>query len=324
MSPANGHANGPASGAVAENRSSALLNSDIASHFASDEIRDLVAKLEVPFDPSVIEWRVTNTSKGGPPRGQVMPYTDQRAYTDRLNQLFTPAGWSRKYEVHTSPAFLRGKEQKPSAKVIVTCEVTIFGLGSHSATGEEWADDENAGTSAEAQSFKRACCCFGLGRYLYEFEGVWVDVDERKRPRTVPELPKWATPEGWINGLRPNPPTHSKAPPGHPAQSNSGPLVAEIEAMATTLGRGLYRGLLRDLAKVWNPRDIRDHELQKKVLEHMRSAERGVRRLEAALEQTGPEALTSVLKSLGVRSLDRVENLETLKRIVVALETPCR
>ncbi len=100
--------------------------------------------------------------------------------------------------------------------------------------------------------------------------------------------------------------------------------MAEIEAMATTLGRGLYRGLLRDLAKVWNPRDIRDHELQKKVLEHMRSAERGVRRLEAALEQTGPEALTSVLKSLGVRSLDRVENLETLKRIVVALETPCR
>lgn len=74
------------------------------------------------------------------------------------------------------------------AKVLVTCEVTVFGLGSHSATGEEWADDENALTSAEAQSFKRACACLGLGRYLYYFSGTWVDLDDHKRPKSVPEL----------------------------------------------------------------------------------------------------------------------------------------
>ena len=65
--------------------------------------------------------------------------------------------------------------------MLVTCEVTIFGLGSHSATGEEWADNDNAGTAAEAQAFKRACACFGLGRYLYCFTGTWVDLDDRKR-----------------------------------------------------------------------------------------------------------------------------------------------
>jgi hypothetical protein len=85
----------------------------------------------------------------------------------------------------------------------VTCELTIFGLGSHSATGEEWADDDNAGTSAEAQAFKRACSCFGLGRYLYHFSGVWVDLDERKRPKSIPRLFGWATPQGWRQGLRP-------------------------------------------------------------------------------------------------------------------------
>jgi hypothetical protein len=53
-----------------------------------------------------------------------------------------------------------------SRLVLVTCELTIFGLGSHSATGEEWADNSNAGTAAEAQAFKRSCACFGLGRYL--------------------------------------------------------------------------------------------------------------------------------------------------------------
>ena len=100
-----------------------------------------------------------------------MPYGDQRAYTDRLNTLVTPAGWTRKYTIHTSATFERSKDQKLVAKVLVTCELTIFGLGSHSATGEEWADNDNAATAAEAQSFKRACSCFGLGRYLYYFSG---------------------------------------------------------------------------------------------------------------------------------------------------------
>lgn len=38
----------------------------------------------------------------------------------------------------------------------------------------------------KAQAFKRAAACFGLGRYLYYFKGTWVDLDERKRTKTVP------------------------------------------------------------------------------------------------------------------------------------------
>src|SRR5205085_861158 len=170
--------------------------------FSSEQVKELITALEVPFDPRVIEWRVTNTAKDKR-RGQVIPYADQRAYTDRLNALVTPAGWTRKYAVHTSANFQRGKDERIVAKVLVTCELTIFGIASHSATGEEWADDDNAGTSAEAQSFKRACSCVGLGRSLYHFTGEWVDLDERKRPKRVPGLPKWATPEGWLQGLRP-------------------------------------------------------------------------------------------------------------------------
>jgi hypothetical protein len=40
----------------------------------------------------------------------------------------------------------------------------------------------------ENQAFKRACSCFGLGRYLYHFTGVWVELDQRKRPKIVPKL----------------------------------------------------------------------------------------------------------------------------------------
>ena len=52
-----------------------------------------------PFDPGEIKWRVTATSnqqgKNGPvKRGQLVAYADQRAYTDRLNEIFGEWGWT--------------------------------------------------------------------------------------------------------------------------------------------------------------------------------------------------------------------------------------
>jgi len=303
----------------------AMLAGPAMAQLPAERVKEMVAALEVPFNPSLIEWRVMNTTKGQQsPRGQVVPYADQRTYTDRLNNLFTPAGWTRRYTIHTSANFERSKDQKIVAKVLVTCELTIFGFGSHSATGEEWADNDNAGTSAEAQAFKRACSCYGLGRYLYYFAGAWVDLDERKRPKFVPQMPLWATPEGWARGLRPNGSTQSNSVTtggkARHGQLQPGSVITEIEGMAGQLGRGLYRGLLRDLAKVWNPREIENVSLQQSVLEHMRSAERGLKRLEAALDKTGPEGLIPILKAIGLTSMERVDNLETLKRIVVDLE----
>ncbi|MGB7074454.1 MAG: Rad52/Rad22 family DNA repair protein [Candidatus Sulfotelmatobacter sp.] len=308
MSPANGHANDSANIPTTTVQQVAPPASDIniptALTLTATSITDLIANLEVPFHPSVVEWRVTNTSKGGSPRGQVMPYADQRAYTDRLNTLVTPAGWTRRYAIHTSATFERSKDQKIVAKVLVTCELTIFGLGSHSATGEEWADDDNAATAAEAQSFKRACSCFGLGRYLYYFTGTWVDLDERRHPKSVPQLSDWATPEGWRQGLRPNAAVASRLSEqttagngngdghdsGNWANDRGASLVREIEQMERSIGKRMYRGLLKTVARVWNPKDIRDPAVQQKVLAHMQAAERGFRRLDAALDRVGPES----------------------------------
>jgi hypothetical protein len=302
----------------------------------AERVKELVAALEVPFDPSQIEWRVMNTTKNQQPaRGQVVPYADQRAYTDRLNALFTPAGWTRKYTIHTSANFERSKDQKIAAKVLVTCELTIFGLGSHSATGEEWADNDNACTSAEAQSFKRACACLGLGRYLYYFTGTWVDLDDRKRPKSVPQLAGWATPAGWLEGLRPRCASDSKPAEqtsagngenGHGQHSGKGTgaqggsVLRQIEAMEQIVGRRMYRGLLKTVARVWTPKDIQDPEIQKKVLAHMQAAERGFHRLDAILDRGGAKVLDSVLHSLNLTSIDRADNLRTLHEIVIRLE----
>ena len=330
MSAPNGHA-GRSSANKANGTEGIPLaaNGEYSSRFTDDRLAHVVAELQVPFEPSLIEWRVTNTANDKA-RGQVIPYADQRAYTDRLNALFTPAGWTRKYTVHTSPAFQRGKDQKTVAKILVTCELTIFGLGSHSATGEEWSDDPNSLTSAEAQAFKRSASCLGLGRYLYHFRGIWVDLDGRKRPKKVPKLPLWATPEGWRKGLRPDNETQVSSEssssavtgPGLPvSDTRSGDLIAQIEKMAQPLGKALYRGILKSVAQVWSPHDIQDTVIEKRVLEHMLAADRGLIRLKAALEKRGPEPLRKILAFLNIPSLERIDSLHLLKKVVVSLES---
>jgi Rad52/22 family double-strand break repair protein len=330
MTGPNGHAH--ENGGTTSVPSAAASVAPMVSQFSPERVKELVAALEVPFDASQIEWRVMNTTKGQQPaRGQVVPYADQRAYTDRLNMLFTPAGWTRRYTIHTSANFERGQDKKTVAKVLVSCELTIFGLGSHSATGEEFADDPNALTAAEAQAFKRAAVCFGLGRYLYYFTGSWVDLDDRKRPKSVPQLAGWATPAGWLDGLRPRcaherPSERASAGNGGNGQRNShgagasGDVLREIERMEQVVGKRMYRGLLKSLARVWNPKDIQGPEAQQRVLAHLQAAERGLRRAESTREKVGLAAFAGVLGSLRLSSLDQVDNLKALQEIVVALE----
>jgi hypothetical protein len=206
------------------------------------------------------------------------------------------------------------------------CREVILRGGSAS---DDPALAEIVGVRLEAQAFKRACTCFGLGRYLYYCVGTWVDLDERKRPKTVPALPAWATPDGWKRGLRPQqtvePPIPNTLVNANPA-TERGPaapssLILQIEALAEPLGKRMYRGLLKRIARVWNPRDIQDAALQQQVLAHMQAAERGFRRVDAALDGAGPEALTHILRSLHLQSIDVVDNLQTLREIVLALET---
>ena len=100
------------------------------------DVTKLLSELEVPFSPDQVRWRVTNTTNDKK-RGQIVPYADSRAYTDRLNALFTPQGWTREYKVETMTNITRVKkgESIVSGKVLVTCTVTILGIGSHSRHG---------------------------------------------------------------------------------------------------------------------------------------------------------------------------------------------
>jgi hypothetical protein len=78
----------------------------------------------------------------------------------------------------------------------------------------------------------------------------------------------------------------------------NGEVLREIERMEQVVGKRMYRGLLKSLARVWNPKDIQDPQTQERVLAQLQVAERGLRRAESAREKVGLAAFVGILGSL--------------------------
>jgi hypothetical protein len=281
---------------------------------AGAEREKLFAQLEVPFDPGQVKWRVMRTSNDGR-SGLVLPFADPRAYTDRLNQLFTPAGWTREYSISTVPSLTRVDKGRVvvTSKVLIATNVTINRLGSHTGTGEEWADRENAVTAADAQAFKRACSCFGLGRYLYSFGETWVNLDRRGVPVMLPVLPAWALPPGVsvqsISG-------HSvdvRGPVDHK-------LTAEIEGYRSKLGVDIYVEILRRAGHSHDARTIPNADRQKAVVEWMTAAARGFERLHGLVEMAGDARFIAAMDSLKFSTTTCLPSLAALKQLIEELE----
>ena len=127
-------------------------------------------QLSQPFSSEHIQYRAGVVSRDKK-RAQALPYAEPRVYEDRLNQV-CPEAWSVSFA--------------PWGERII-CSLTIYNI-TRSSTGE----NDHAGTSAEAQAFKRACSKFGLGRFFYSMDAPWVRYDEDKR--RLAEQPRPAIP----------------------------------------------------------------------------------------------------------------------------------
>lgn len=147
-------------------------------------VKDLTEKLQAPFHPDDIEWRVgaTNSDKS---KGLALAYVTNRAIQNRLDELFGPFGWKNEF-----------REWKDKSQL---CGISI-------KHGDEWitkwdgADDSNmeATKGGLSDAMKRAAYQWGIGRYLYKLPSVWVPIKQVGRSYVIvqnPELPKWALPE---------------------------------------------------------------------------------------------------------------------------------
>lgn len=129
---------------------------------SDEKINQTLDELSKPFHPSRITWR-PGALTGKKDKALALAYADLRAYQNRLDEV-CGMDWSVSYT--------------PWGDRII-CHLTINGI-TRSSTGEADSDAERseiAGTSAEAQAFKRACAMFGLGRYLYTLPSLWVEYD---------------------------------------------------------------------------------------------------------------------------------------------------
>ena len=132
----------------------------------SELTKDILKQLAEPFPAEMIEFKPGATTKSKD-KALALAYVEMRHYIDRLNKVIG-ANWSDEYQ------FIN------SAGEIIKCGLTIYGV-TRWDIGEKDSANANTAITALAQSFKRACVKFGLGRHLYAIESVWVAYDADKK-----------------------------------------------------------------------------------------------------------------------------------------------
>jgi hypothetical protein len=124
----------------------------------------MLKELAAPFDPKRISWRVGSTTKDKS-KGMALAYIDSRDVQDRLDAVCGAGGWQCRY---------------PHAGQKTVCEigVKIDGEWVWKADGAGDSDVE-AEKGALSDAFKRAAVKWGVGRYLYDLDSPWVELEAK-------------------------------------------------------------------------------------------------------------------------------------------------
>lgn len=138
---------------------------------------EIMKKLQEPFNPEDIEWRIGSTTKDKT-RGLALAYVTNRAIQNRLDEVVGPFNWKNEY-----------KEWKGNSQL---CGISIW-----DDEKKEWITkwDGASDTDFEAtkgglsDSMKRAAYQWGIGRYLYKLPAVWVPIKQVGKSYVLAETP---------------------------------------------------------------------------------------------------------------------------------------
>lgn len=149
----------------------------------NENLQDLFTRLSAPFHPNDIEWRAgaTNSDKT---KSLALAYITSRAVMDRLDEVVGPNNWKDEY----APG--------PQGGVICGLSLRIDGEWITKWDGADNPDIE-AIKGGLSDAFKRAGYKWGIGRYLYKLESVWVPCEVHGKTivlKSTPPLPSWALP----------------------------------------------------------------------------------------------------------------------------------
>lgn len=133
---------------------------------------NILAQLAAPFPPDRVSWRVGPTT-ADKSKGQALCYIDARDVMARLDEIFGEQWQCENVPMHNSTTCCRiGLPVGPNGEVRWRSD----GAG---ATGN--VDDEKQREMAEkggySDAFKRAAVQWGIGRYLYDIDTPWVEIE---------------------------------------------------------------------------------------------------------------------------------------------------
>ena len=142
----------------------------------------VMRELQKPFKEEEIEWRVGATNKDKT-MGLALPYVTNKAIQNRLDEVFGVFGWKNEF-----------KEWKGNSQL---CGISIWDEDKNEwLTKYDGADDTTMESTKGGLSdaMKRAAVQFGIGRYLYKLDPIWVPLKDGKYLDFIPQLPVWALP----------------------------------------------------------------------------------------------------------------------------------
>lgn len=130
---------------------------------------EIIKRLREPFSSKEIEWKIQVTTQDKA-RGMVVAYMDARAVQRRLDEVVGPFNWKNVYSLWHDNSQI--------------CGISIF-----NDDRNEWVTKFDGAENSDIEpikgglsdSFKRAATTWGIGRYLYEMEGVWVEIEPKGR-----------------------------------------------------------------------------------------------------------------------------------------------
>lgn len=172
---------------------------------------EIMAAFAAPFPVEDVDWRVTNTAKDKT-RGLAAPYVKSRAIQTRFDQVVGPFNWRDEYK----PWHTVGDNSSQLCGLAVYCEER--GEWVQKWDGAENTDYEPV-KGGISDSFKRAAVLWGIGRYLYSIDGVWVDIEQRGKSYIIPdrEMPRLV--EAYQKAVGAPPSNVSPLPTGRKNQS---------------------------------------------------------------------------------------------------------
>ena len=147
----------------------------------------IMAKLQAPFTPEEIEWRVGNANKEKL-KGMALAYVTNRAIQNRLDDVFGVFGWKNEFREWRNNSQLCGISVKVEGEWVTKWD------------GADDSDFEST-KGGLSDAMKRAAYQWGIGRYLYELDAPWMPIKPQGKSFVLvktPELPDWALPEGYV------------------------------------------------------------------------------------------------------------------------------